>query len=332
MVWCAVVIGILVAIQFVLPLVLTNLYYQRILMLCGISVILAVSLNLVNGLTGQFSIGHAGFMAVGGYTAAILTMRVLPPMLTALLGLGLPRPVAEGAVLLVALLGGGTLAAIAGWAVGLPSLRLRGDYLAIVTLGFGEIIRVVILNIDAIGGARGLSGVPRYTTFFWVALWAVIVIVLSYNLLRSTHGRAMLAVREDEVAAEALGVDTTRYKVTAFVLSAFFAGVAGGLFAHFDSYLNPASFTFLRSIEIVTMVVLGGMGSVSGSVLAAIFLTGLPELLRPVKEYRLVIYAFLLIVLMITRPQGLMGTRELRWPWGRKPAPPPAPAAAGPTR
>jgi branched-chain amino acid transport system permease protein len=291
-------------------------------------VILAVSLNLVNGLTGQFSIGHAGFMAVGGYTAAVLSMRVLSPALAALLGVGVPPAIAEGVVLLIALLGGGTLAAVAGYAVGLPSLRLRGDYLAIVTLGFGEIIRVVILNIDAIGGARGLSGVPRYTTFFWVALWVVIVVKLSYNLLRSTHGRAMLAVREDEIAAEALGVDTTGYKVTAFVLSAFFAGVAGGLFAHFDSYLNPSSFTFLRSIEIVTMVVLGGMGSVSGSVLAAIFLTGLPELLRPVKEYRLVIYSFLLIVLMITRPQGLLGTRELQMPW-RKKARPVIPAAAG---
>jgi branched-chain amino acid transport system permease protein len=316
--WGAAVVAILVAVELILPRVLTNTYYQRILMLCGISVILAVSLNLVNGLTGQFSIGHAGFMAVGGYTAAVLTMRVLPPVLAGMLGAGVPKAIAEGVVLLIALLGGGGLAALAGWAVGLPSLRLRGDYLAIVTLGFGEIIRVAILNIDAIGGARGLSGVPKYTTFFWVALWAVIVIVLSYNLLRSTHGRAMLSVREDEVAAEALGIDTTRYKVTAFVLSAFFAGVAGGLFAHFDSYLNPSSFTFLRSIEIVTMVVLGGMGSVSGSVLAAIFLTGLPELLRPVKEYRLVIYAFLLIVLMITRPQGIMGTRELKLPWARK--------------
>jgi branched-chain amino acid transport system permease protein len=331
--WTAAVLGGLVLVELLLPRVLTNAYYQRILMLCGISVILAVSLNLVNGLTGQFSIGHAGFMAVGGYTAAVLSMRVLAPVQGALRGAGLPEPLAEGLVLLVALLGGGTLAAIAGWAVGLPSLRLRGDYLAIVTLGFGEIIRVVILNIDAVGGARGLSGVPQYTSFFWVGLWAVTVVVLSYNLLHSTHGRAMLAVREDEVAAEALGIDTTRYKVTAFVLSAFFAGVAGGLFAHFDGYLNPSSFTFLRSIEVVTMVVLGGMGSVSGSVLAAIFLTGLPELLRPVKEYRLVLYSLLLIVLMITRPQGLLGTRELRWPWGGRKgggrAGPAAPAGAG---
>ncbi len=312
------VLAALVAVEFLLPKLVPNPYYQRILMLCGINIVLAVSLNLVNGLTGQFSIGHAGFMAVGGYASAMVSMRLLPPLAAALASAGLPEPVSEGIVLLFALVAGGLLAALAGWAVGLPSLRLRGDYLAIVTLGFGEIIRVAITNIDAVGGARGLSGVPRHTTFFWVALWVVIVVTLSYNLLKSSHGRAMLSVREDEVAAEALGIDTTRYKVIAFVLSAFFAGVAGGLFAHFDAYLNPNSFTFLRSIEIVTMVVLGGMGSVSGAILAAIFLTLLPELLREVKQYRLVIYALLLIVLMITRPQGLLGTRELRMPWSRK--------------
>ncbi len=305
------------ALDFALPKVLTPYFFQ-ILILCGITVILAVSLNLVNGLTGQFSIGHAGFMAIGAYASAVLTMRVLPPVVASLMAIGLPAPVAQGFVLLVALVSGGLLAALAGWAVGLPSLRLRGDYLAIVTLGFGEIIRVLILNIDAIGAARGLSGVPNYTTFLWVALWAGAAVLVSYNLLASTHGRAMLAVREDEIAAEALGVHTTRYKVTAFVVSAFFAGVAGGLFAHYLSYLNPSSFTFIKSIEVITMVVLGGMGSVSGSVMAAIALTVLPEALRPVKQYRMVIYSLLLIVLMITRPQGLLGTNELKWPWARR--------------
>ncbi|MGH7726531.1 MAG: branched-chain amino acid ABC transporter permease [Candidatus Eiseniibacteriota bacterium] len=310
-------VGAALALDFVLPKVL-NPYFFQVLILCGINVILAVSLNLVNGLTGQFSIGHAGFMAIGAYASAVLTMRVLPPVLASLAGLGVPAPFAQGFVLLVALVSGGLLAALAGLAVGLPSLRLRGDYLAIVTLGFGEIIRVLILNIDAIGAARGLSGVPNYTTFLWVALWAGAVVAVSYNLLRTTHGRAMLAVREDEIAAEALGVDTTRYKVTAFVVSAFFAGVAGGLFAHYLSYLNPSSFTFIKSIEVITMVVLGGMGSVSGSVVGAIALTVLPEALRPVKQYRMVIYALLLIVLMITRPQGLFGTNELRLPWPRR--------------
>jgi len=311
----------LLALNMLLPRAL-NPYFFQILILCGINVILAVSLNLVNGLTGQFSIGHAGFMAIGAYTSAVVSMRVLPGLLDAMTAAGVPLAVGHGVILLLATLVGGALAALAGLAVGLPSLRLRGDYLAIVTLGFGEIIRVLILNIDAVGGARGLSGVPNYTNFFWVGLWAWIVIAVSYHLLGSTHGRAMLAIREDEIAAEALGVPTTRYKVTAFVVSAFFAGVAGALFAHYLSYLNPSTFTFLKSIEVITMIVLGGLGSVSGAVLAAVALTILPEALRAVKEYRMVIYAMLLIVLMITRPQGLLGTGELKMPWSRKKAAP----------
>jgi len=310
-------VALLVALNVFLPRV-TNPYYFQVLILIGINIVLAVSLNLVNGFTGQFSIGHAGFMAVGAYTSAMFTL-VLGPRLLGSLAL-LPTPVAQGVVLLFALVAGGLLAAGAGWLVGLPSLRLRGDYLAIVTLGFGEIIRVVILNVDAIGGARGLPGIPQYSNVFWVFGSAIVVILLAHNLARSTHGRALFAIRNDEVAAEALGVDTTRYKVLAFVIGAFFAGVAGGLFAHFLSYLNPSSFTFLKSIEVIAMVVLGGMGSITGSVLAAIVLTLLPELLRSVKDFRMVIYALMLIVLMITRPQGLMGTRELVLPWRRKAA------------
>ena len=298
----------LVVLNIVLPRV-TNPYYFQVLMLIGINIVLAVSLNLVNGFTGQFSIGHAGFMAVGAYTSAMFTLK-LGARLAASWGM-LPQPVAEGLVLLMALVAGGLLAAAAGWIVGLPSLRLRGDYLAIVTLGFGEIIRVLILNIDAIGAARGLPGIPQYATFFWVFGSAVLVIVVARRIATSTHGRALFAIRDDEVAAEALGVDTTRYKVLAFVLGAFFAGVAGGLFAHFLSYLNPSSFTLIKSIEVIAMVVLGGMGSISGSVLAAIVLTLLPEVLRSVKELRMVIYSLMLIILMITRPQGLLGTREL---------------------
>ena len=298
----------LVVLNIVLPRV-TNPYYFQVLMLIGINIVLAVSLNLVNGFTGQFSIGHAGFMAVGAYTSAMFTLKIGQPLAAS--WHFLPGPVAEGLVLLMALVAGGLLAAVAGWIVGLPSLRLRGDYLAIVTLGFGEIIRVLILNIDAIGAARGLPGIPQYSTFFWVFGTAVLVIVVARRIATSTHGRALFAIRDDEVAAEALGVDTTRYKVLAFVLGAFFAGVAGGLFAHFLSYLNPSSFTFLKSIEVIAMVVLGGMGSISGSVLAAILLTLLPEVLRPVKDFRLVIYSLMLIILMITRPQGLLGTREL---------------------
>jgi branched-chain amino acid transport system permease protein len=309
----------LVALNVLLPRV-TNPYYFQILMLIGINIVLAVSLNLVNGFTGQFSIGHAGFMAVGAYTSAMFTFKWGMPFVAALHGL--PLPISQGIALLVALLAGGLLAAVAGWLVGLPSLRLRGDYLAIVTLGFGEIIRVAILNMESIGGARGLPGIPAYANFFWVFGSVVVVILVARNLGHSTHGRALFAIRDDEVAAEALGVDTTKYKVLAFVMGAFFAGVAGGLFAHFLSYLNPSSFTFLKSIEVIAMVVLGGMGSISGSVIAAIVLTLLPEVLRPVKEFRMVLYSLMLIILMITRPQGLMGTRELSlgWLFGRRPA------------
>ncbi|HET7224220.1 MAG TPA: branched-chain amino acid ABC transporter permease [Candidatus Eisenbacteria bacterium] len=297
---------------------LINPYLFQIVVLCGINVILAVSLNLVNGFTGQFSIGHAGFMAVGAYGSAMFSLHVGQKWADALAAAHLPGAIATGLPLLAALLLGGLLAAAAGWLVGLPSLRLRGDYLAIVTLGFGEIIRVIITNVNAVGAARGLPGIPGWVDFFWVGLGVVAVIVVAVNLAHSTHGRALFAIRDDEVAAEALGVDTTRYKVLAFVYGAFFAGVAGGLFAHYLSYLNPNSFTFLKSIEVIAMVVLGGLGSISGSVLAAIILTLLPEVLRPVKDYRMVLYSLMLIVLMITRPGGLLGNRELRLPWRKR--------------
>ncbi len=313
----------LVALDVLLPRVLDP-YQFRVVMLCGINIVLAVSLNIINGFTGQFSIGHAGFMAIGAYTAAMVSLHAGQSWATGLEAAHVPAPVAEGLALLVALIAGGLLAAVAGWLVGLPSLRLRGDYLAIVTLGFGEIIRVIITNVDAVGAARGLPGIPGWASFFWVGLCVVVVVKLSLNLASSTHGRALFAIRDDEVAAESLGVDTTRYKVTAFVIGAFFAGIAGGLFAHLISYLNPNSFTFIKSIEVIAMVVLGGLGSVSGAVLAAIVLTLMPEVLRPVKDYRMVMYSLMLIVLMITRPQGLLGTRELSLPWRRRRAGTPA--------
>jgi len=312
--WGAGIVAVLIAVNVLLrPLI--NPYVAQVIVLCGINVILAVSLNLVNGFTGQFSIGHAGFMALGAYGSAMFSLHVGMRWVAALEAMRVPAPLAEGAALLVALALGGLLAALAGYLVGLPSLRLRGDYLAIVTLGFGEIIRVLILNVDAVGAARGLPGIPAWVNFFWVGVGVAAVILLSRHLAASTHGRALFAIRDDEVAAEALGVDTTSYKVLAFVLGAFFAGVAGGLFAHFLSYLNPNSFTFIKSIEVIAMVVLGGMGSISGAVLAAIILTLLPEVLRPVKDYRMVIYSLMLIVLMITRPGGLLGSREISLAW-----------------
>ncbi|HET9940440.1 MAG TPA: branched-chain amino acid ABC transporter permease [Candidatus Eisenbacteria bacterium] len=283
-----------------------NPYFYRILVLCGLNVMLALSLNLVNGITGQFSIGHAGFMAVGAYASAAFTVYAVPQLFGV-------DPNASGLVvvapLFLALLVGGLTSAAAGFLVGLPSMRLRGDYLAIVTLGFGEIIRVAILNIDAVGGARGFAGIPRRTDLAWVIAGALATWVVLRNLLRSYHGRAFLAIREDEIAAEALGVPTTRYKVTAFVVAAFFAGVAGALFAHY-TYLHTNSFTFMKSIEVIVMVVLGGMGSLLGSVLGATVLTALPEALRFASSERLIIYSLLLIVLMIARPQGILGKTE----------------------
>ena len=284
-----------------------NPYIYRVLVLCSINVILALSLNLVNGITGQFSIGHAGFMAVGAYASAAYTVYAVPLMLGAKASAG---GWVAAAAFLLAILVGGLVSAVAGFLVGLPSMRLRGDYLAIVTLGFGEIIRVAILNIDAVGGARGFAGVPQRTNLAWVLGGAWLTFVLIRNLMRSYHGRALLAIREDEIAAEALGVPTTRYKVTAFVIGAFFAGMAGALFSHY-TYLHTNSFTFMKSIEVIIMVVLGGMGSLTGSILGATLLTALPELLRFASSERLIIYSLLLILLMIARPQGILGRREV---------------------
>jgi len=292
-------------------------YYFRIIILIGINIVLAVSLNIINGHAGQFSLGHAGFMAVGGYLSAAVTYFYAQPYLDKLPD-GASKTVQQNLFFFGALLFGGLCAAIAGYLVGLPSLRLRGDYLAIVTLGFGEMIRVVFLNIDKLGGARGFSGVPNWSNFFWVYFFALAVIVVSLRLVRSSVGRAFLAVREDEIAAEAMGVNTTRYKVKAFVIGSFFAGIAGGLTAHYLAYLNPDMFKFIRSFDVIMMVVLGGLGSISGSIFAAIVLTFLPEGLRTVKDIfhlssdpRMVIYSIALIVLMRTRPQGILGRREV---------------------
>jgi branched-chain amino acid transport system permease protein len=287
-----------------------NPYILQIVILCGINIMLAVSLNLINGFTGQFSIGHAGFMAIGGYSSAAFTYYLGGGLIRSVSSVVMFGWLAKSIIFVFALLLGGTFAALAGLVVGIPSLRLRGDYLAIATLGFGEIIRVIILNIDAVGAARGFADIPGYTNLFWVLFFMLLTIVVVRNLMDSSHGRAFLSVREDEVAAEAMGINTTYYKVNAFVIGAFFAGIAGGLFGHYLMYLHTNSFTFMKSIEVVIMVVLGGMGSITGSILAAIILTILPEFLRIVKEYRMVIYSFTLIVLMLTRPQGIFGVGE----------------------
>ncbi len=276
----------------------SNPYFLDVAVSCGINVTLAVSLNLINGYTGQFSLGHAGFMAVGAYAAAVLTTTFGAALL----------PLVGGQawlLFLLALLAGGIVAAIAGLIVGVPSLRLKGDYLAIVTLGFGEIIRVVLQNIDVIGGPRGMIGIPGYANLAWAFGLAAVCIYVVWAMVHSTYGRGFIAVADDEIAAEAMGINATRYKITAFLVGAFFAGLAGGVYAHFKQYIAPQGFGFDKSIEIVVMVILGGMGNTVGVIAAAILLTVLGEWLRQFGDYRMILYSLLIIVLMIARPQGL---------------------------
>jgi branched-chain amino acid transport system permease protein len=357
------IVVLLLVLQRTLP-GMAGPYVTDIIIRAGINVILAVSLNLINGITGQFSLGHAGFMAVGAYSAAAFTYY------------GGPRLVfSEGPIFVIALLIAAVTAGLAGWLVGLPSLRLRGDYLAIVTLGFGQIIIAIIRTIEEVGGALGLNNVPGLTSFAWVYALVILCLLCVRNLADSGLGRSMRAVRDDEVAAEAVGVNTTQIKVLAFVISAMWAGMAGALQVHYIKLAQPESFDFIRSVEIVVMVVLGGLGSITGATVAAVLLTFLAEALRSinwafavmlmlpllaavlsfpryraelhrgsvvwwrwlvwpalwtivlialfsfghqwledrVSQLRYVIYALILIVLMLLRPQGLLGRSEFSW-------------------
>ncbi|MFJ8245620.1 branched-chain amino acid ABC transporter permease [Peribacillus asahii] len=269
---------------------LLNPFYQNTIMLIGINIILAASLHLIIGITGQFSIGHAGFLAVGAYASAIMTMKLEMPFF-------------------VSLLVGGLMAALAGLIIGIPSLRLKGDYLAIATLGFGEIVRIVLLNIDYVGGASGMQ-VSHLTTWPWVFASVLFTILIIRNFTSSTHGRACISIREDETAADSMGINTTYYKVVAFAIGAFLAGVAGGLYAHNFYIILPSNFGFLKSFDILIFVVLGGLGSLSGAVLAAILLTVVTTFLQDYPETRMIIYSLVLIIMMIYRPQGLLGTKE----------------------
>lgn len=273
-------------------------YYSKVVVKIGIYIILAVSLNVATGYLGQLPLGHAGFMAVGAYASAIFMTR-----------LGLRG---QGAFAVAAVLGG-LAAALAGFLIGIPALRLKGDYLAIITLGFGEIIRVILTNLDDVlgfsftGGAGGLLGIPKTTNFLNTFLWVGITCFLIHTLMKSRHGRAIYAIRENEIAAEASGIPVTAYKTFAFVVSAFFAGVAGALYSGYLGILKPDNFKFMTSIEILVMVVLGGMGSMLGSVVSAAVLTALPEALRVFSDWRMIAYALLLILVMIFKPSGLMG-------------------------
>ncbi|HCO48585.1 MAG TPA: branched-chain amino acid ABC transporter permease [Spirochaetaceae bacterium] len=293
-----------------------NGYILHIINQSLIYVILAVSLNLINGITGQFSLGHMGFAAVGAYASGTLTTIIFKI-----------NPSAPGGmpIFIISILVGGIAAAFIGFLIGFPSLRLKGDYLAIVTLGFGEIIRTVFNNIDYVGGPRGLLGIPKFSNFTVIFIAAFFTVVVIRNLIESSHGRAMLSIRENELAAELVGIDTTKYKVIAFSAGAFFAGIAGGLFAHLLQLAHPTQFGFIKSVEVLIMVYAGGVGSITGSVIAAFALTFLSEGLRigirsiadltglPIGgEWRMVIYSLLLIFIMLFRTEGLMGTKESR--------------------
>lgn len=276
-------------------------YTAQILTLGGINVIIALSLNLISGFTGQLALGHAGFMAIGAYSTAILIMQLHLPMI-------------------VAIIIGGLVTAVVGMLIGFPTFRLKGDYLAIVTLGFGEIIRVVMINLESLtGGAAGLKGIPPFSedftwgpviSFVWVYGFMVLTIFLLSNLMKSSPGRAIISVREDEVAANSMGINVFYYKMFSFTLSAFIAGIGGGLYALIFGYLNPTMFNFMKSVDFLIIVVLGGMGSITGTVITGFALTYLQEFLRILQDYRLVIYPLLLILIMLFKPSGLMGTKE----------------------
>ncbi|MCX7923821.1 MAG: branched-chain amino acid ABC transporter permease [Clostridia bacterium] len=279
-----------------------NEYYALILTLAGINTIVALGLNLITGFTGQLVLGQAGFMMVGAYTTGIILIRFDVPIFAAIIA-------------------GGIVAGIFGLFIGIPTLRLRGDYLAITTLGFGEILRVIINNLDNLtGGASGLKGIPTFTddylmkpvySFIWVFWFCVLAILIVGNLIRSSHGRAIISIREDEIAANSMGINVSFYKMFAFIMSAFLAGVGGGLYALLQQYLDPKSTGFLSSVFFVVYVVFGGLGSITGTVVSTVVLTYMQEVLRFLGSYRLVFFGLLLIVMMIFWPKGLFGTKEL---------------------
>ncbi|WP_051624165.1 branched-chain amino acid ABC transporter permease [Clostridium akagii] len=277
---------IFVILTFIINQNIINQYDVRILVLICINIMLALSVNLIVGFTGQFTIGHSAFMAIGAYAAAMLTIN-----------LKLPFP--------LSLLGAGIIAGFIGLLIGIPTLRLKGDYLAITTLGFCQIVVVVIQNIPQFGGAQGLTGIPPKTTFAWTFFTMIVTILVIYNIVHSSQGRAMISIREDEIAAEAMGINSTKYKIMAFVIGAFIAGVAGGLYSHYMMYIEPQSFNFLKSMDFIVYVVLGGLGSIPGCIISTAVLTYLPEGLRGFGDLRMVIYPILLIVIMILNAKGI---------------------------
>ena len=300
-------LGVFVAVEVLILTGALNPYWQQIICLAGIVTISALGLNLIYGYTGQFSLGHAAFYGIGAYTAALVTR-----------GIGGHSP----AMLPVGLVAGAIVAGLVALLIGLPILRLKSDYLGIATLGFGIIVKVLFDNSDKVipmmGGSRGMSGIPRLTTFAWVFPLAVVAVVVLRNIVFSGIGRALISVREDELAAEAVGIDSTRYKTLGFVIGCMYAGVAGGLYAHLFVFLHPSNFDFLKSIDVLLVVVLGGLGSISGTIVAAVAWTFLLEGLRivlppAVQDWRWVIYPLLLVVFMLVRPGGIFAGTEFRF-------------------
>jgi branched-chain amino acid transport system permease protein len=285
-------------------------YIVYLLVLLGVNIILASSLNMINGYCGLFSLGHAGFFAVGAYASAVATKMWIPewveaaPVLALLVGCGV----------------GVLAAALAGFVVGVPCLRLTGDYLAIATVGFGEIIRIVLLNMDSVGGSRGFTDVPKLTNVFYVGVAAAIVLWLIGNLMKSSFGRCILATREDEIAARSMGVDVRFFKTFAFVVGSAFAGLAGALFAHNQQFLHPNNFQFMISIQILLMIVIGGIGSQTGAVLGAVIVTLIPQMLRfhpALAEQQVLVFGVIMVLVMLLKPDGLMsllrrGPKELK--------------------
>ncbi len=291
-----------VVIQILYRTEILNSYWYQILQLACINGIVAMSLNLINGMTGQFSLGQAGFMSVGAYTSAMLTKLVFQP--------AMGNPFASYGLFFLALLIGAAVAAFIGFLIGIPSLRLKGDYLAIITLGFSEIIRVLWRVFPFSGRAKGLNGIQKLSTFPIIFVAVIIVMILLRNFTKSRYGRGCIAIRENELAAETMGINTTKAKIKSFVFSAFIAGLGGGLYAHLMMFINPEMFSQVKSTDMLLFLYAGGVGSYSSALLGALIFTMLPEFLRFMGEWRLVIYALILIIIMLNRPKGIFGKHE----------------------
>ncbi len=282
-------------------------------MLVCINIVMTVSLGVINGFTGQFSIGHAGFMAIGAYASVFFTTIIFQ-----ITGLSSPSSILGYPLFFIAVGIGGICAVGAGFLIGLPTLRLKGDYLAIVTMAFGEIIRTIIRVSEPLGGPRGVIGIPGYTNFAIVFWFTVVSVWLMRNFLFSTYGRASQAIRDNEVAAEMMGVDSTRQKVLVFSVSAFFAGCCGGFYAHILQYIHPDNFTFMKSLEYLIYLYIGGANSISGAMSGSFIFTFVPELFRRFQAWRMVIYSMVLVLVMIFRPDGILGDREFPFMYHRR--------------